>query len=316
MKLPSFGLLFGDFRGPAHTLFEELATIAVAAENTGFDSLWVMDHFHQHPPYWRRSDPMLEAYVVLSALAARTTRANLGVLVSGVLHRNPAVLAKMVTTLDVVSNGRAVLGIGASWNEDVFVSYGFGTHEPPIRERLDRLEEALQICTAMLHEGSATLRGRYYQAQDALNEPRPLQATGVPILVGGSGKKRLLRLAADYADISNVLGSPETLRETLTALDGHCEDVGRDPSTVLRTHTCLLIVDETETRARQRARTMLRESKLDKRSFNGRAIVGSPTGAAEQIADRLSLGLDGLMFFGDRRWNVHDVALLAEAIRV
>ena len=316
MTRPSFGLLFSDFRGPPETLFEDLSKVAGAAENAGFESLWVMDHFHQHPPYWRRTDPMLEAYVVLAALAARTSRANVGVLVSGVLHRNPAVLAKMTTTLDVISSGRAVLGIGASWNEDVFVSYGFGTQEPSIGERLDRLEEALQICVGMLRDGRVTFGGRYYQANDAINEPRPLRATGVPILVGGSGKKRLLRLAAEYADISNVLGSPDTIPEVLAALDGHCEAFGRDPSTILRTHTCLLIVDESEREARLRARAMLRESSLDERSFNERAIIGSPQGAAEQIAARLRLGLDGLMFFGDRRWSADDVALMADAIRV
>ncbi len=288
-------------------------TAAEAAEASGFDSLWVMDHFHQHPPYWKRDEPMLEAYVLLAAIAARTTRADVGVLVSGVMHRNPALLAKMVTTLDVVSGGRAVLGIGASWNEDVFASYGFGDKEPPIRERLDRLEEALEICSAMLHDGRASFEGQFYNARDALNVPRPLREQ-LPILVGGSGERRLLRLVAQYADISNILGTPDTLPAKLAALDRHCDDLGRDPASIRRTHTCLLIVDEHQSDAERRANAMLDASVIDEDSFRGRAIVGDVSSAVEQIAARLSLGLDGLMFFGDRLWTADDVELLAEAV--
>jgi F420-dependent oxidoreductase-like protein len=313
MTPPTFGLLFGDFRAPADCVFEKIVTAAEAAEASGFDSLWVMDHFHQHPPYWKRDEPMLEAYVFLAAIAARTARADLGVLVSGVMHRNPALLAKMVTTLDIVSGGRAVLGIGASWNEDVFTSYGFGDEEPPIRERLDRLEEALEICSAMLHEGRASFEGQFYDARDALNVPRPLRER-LPILVGGSGEKRLLRLVAQYADISNILGTPDTLPVKLAALDRHCDDLGRDPASIRRTHTCLLIVDEHQSDAERRAREMLDASVIDEDSFRGRAIVGDVSAAKEQIAARLSLGLDGLMFFGDRLWSPDDVELLAEAV--
>jgi F420-dependent oxidoreductase-like protein len=313
MTRPTFGLLFGDFRAPADRVFEEIVTAAEAAEASRFDSLWVMDHFHQHPPYWKRDEPMLEAYVLLAAVAARTTRADVGVLVSGVMHRNPAVLAKMVTTLDVVSGGRAVLGIGASWNEDVFTSYGFGDEEPPIRERLDRLEEALEICSAMLHEGRASLDGQFYDARDALNVPRPLRER-LPILVGGSGERRLLRLVAQHADISNILGTPDTLPGKLAALDRHCDDLGRDPASIRRTHTCLLIVDEHQSNAERRANLMLDASVIDEESFRGRAIVGNVSAATEQIAARLSLGLDGLMFFGDRLWSPDDVGLLAQAV--
>jgi F420-dependent oxidoreductase-like protein len=310
---PSFGLLFGDFRAPLDRLFEEIVTAAETAEVSGFDSLWVMDHFHQHPPYWKRDDPMLEAYVLLAAVAARTTRADVGVLVSGVMHRNPALLAKMVTTLDVVSGGRAVLGIGASWNEDVFTSYGFGDEEPPISERLDRLEEALQICSAMLHEGRASFDGEFYAVRDALNVPRPLRGR-LPILVGGSGEKRLLRLVAQHADISNILGTPDTLPGKLAALDHHCDNLGRDPRDIRRTHTCLLIVADRQSEAERRARAMLESSVIDEESFRGRAIVGTVSAATEQIAERLSLGLDGLMFFGDRLWSRDDVGLLAQAV--
>jgi F420-dependent oxidoreductase-like protein len=310
---PTFGLLFGDFRAPADSVFEEIVTAAQLAETSGFDSLWVMDHFHQHPPYWKRHEPMLEAYVLLAAIAARTTRADVGVLVSGVMHRNPALLAKMVTTLDIVSGGRAVLGIGASWNEDVFTSYGFGAEEPPIRERLDRLEEALEICRAMLHEGRASLDGHFYDARDALNVPRPLRDR-LPILVGGAGEKRLLRLVAQHADISNILGTPDTLPGKLAALDRHCADLCRDPTSIRRTHTCLLIVDGNQRDAERRANRMLEASAIDEESFRGRAIVGNVSAATEQIASRLSLGLDGLMFFGDRLWTADDVGLLAQAV--
>jgi F420-dependent oxidoreductase-like protein len=310
-----FGLLFGDFRSSPDDVFGRIASAARLAETVGFDSLWVMDHFHQHPPYWRRDDPMLEAYVLLGALAAQTTTADVGVLVSGVMHRNPALLAKMVTTLDVVSSGRAVLGIGASWNEDVFVSYGFGSDEPPIRERLDRLEEAVKICAGMFRDGRSTFDGRYYQVSDALNAPPPRRPEGLPILIGGSGERRLLRIVAEHADISNILGTPETLPRKLAALAGHCADIGRDPASVRKTHTCLLIVDESTTAAERRATEMLRAAQIDEATFAGRSIVGDPQRAAEQIAARLELGLDGLMFFGDRVWLDEDIEAMAEAVR-
>src|SRR6266536_5218919 len=163
---------------PDSELFDRVADIAVTAEQAGFDSIWVMDHFYQIPNVGQRTEPMLESYTLLSGIAARTSRAMLGAMVTGVTYRNPALLAKIVTTLDVVSSGRAILGIGAAWNEQEHRGYGFDF--PPVRERMDRLEEALQICRAMFREEAPTFHGTYYRIEEALNYPRPVRPGGIP----------------------------------------------------------------------------------------------------------------------------------------
>ena len=210
---------------PSSTAWSSMAT---AAEESGFDSVWVMDHFYQLPPLGGPSQPMLEAYTLLGALAARTTRVRLGAMVTGVTYRNPAHLAKIVTTLDVISAGRAILGIGAAWYDVEHEGLGFDF--PPAGERLDRLEEALQICRAMFREEAPTFEGRYYRIHEARNVPRPVQPGGPPILVGGGGEKRTLRLVARYADMCNIFGDAATIAHKVDVLRGHCEAVGRDPA--------------------------------------------------------------------------------------
>jgi alkanesulfonate monooxygenase SsuD/methylene tetrahydromethanopterin reductase-like flavin-dependent oxidoreductase (luciferase family) len=161
MPLTRFGLQIPSFTYPGvpdSELFDRVSAIAVAAEESGFDSVWVMDHFYQIRGVGDRTEPMLEAYSLLSALAARTERAKLGTMVTGVTYRNPALLAKIVTTLDVISSGRAMLGIGAAWNEEEHRGYGFPF--PPVKERMDRLEEALQICRAMFTEEAPSFTGQ------------------------------------------------------------------------------------------------------------------------------------------------------------
>src|SRR6266576_5656483 len=207
--MPHFGLQLPSFTFPGVPdagLFERVAAIAGAAEDAGFDSFWVMDHYHQIPNIGLPSEPMLEAYTVLSGVAARTSRISLGAMVTGVIYRNPAFLAKVVTTLDIVSSGRAILGIGAAWNEDEHRGYGYDF--PPVGERLSRLEEALQICRAMFREEAPTFEGRYYRIQEALNFPRPIQPNGPPIMIGGGGEQRTLKLVAQYGDMCNIFGDP------------------------------------------------------------------------------------------------------------
>jgi len=236
MGLTRFGIQIPGFtyHGVSdRDLFARVVDIAIAAEESGFDSLWVMDHLYQIPNVGPRADPMLEAYTLLGRIAARTAKVSLGTMVTGVTYRNPALLAKQVTTLDVVSAGRAMLGIGAAWNEDEHAGYGFGF--PSVRERLDRLEEALQICRAMFRESSPSFNGHYYRIDEALNVPRPLRADGIPILVGGGGERRLLALVAKYADACNLFGDLATIRHKLEVLARHCDAVGRDPATITKT---------------------------------------------------------------------------------
>jgi F420-dependent oxidoreductase-like protein len=311
-----FDLHIADFRteGGSADLFERVVAAAEAAERAGFDAVSVMDHVHQIAPYMVRSDPIPEAYVLLGALAARTRRIRLGTLVTAVTYRNPALLAKMVTTLDVVSGGRAYLGIGASWNEDEYRAYGFGNGLLPIRERLDRLEEALEVCRAMFTGDEAHFQGRYYRLDGALNIPRPVQPGGPPILVGGAGERRLLRLVARYADIANVFGDPATVRHKLSVLERHCEQIGRDPAEILKTHTGMVIVAPSAAEAERRAATARQETGMDVETFRSRCITGDPDEVAEQAQPLLDAGLDGLMFFTRGLWTPEDVALAGEAI--
>src|SRR3954462_12286138 len=249
--MTSFGFQIPGFRhasGGDAEMFDHTAARAVAAELGGFDEVWVMDHFWQLPALGGPDEPILEAYTLLGALAARTERVQLGTLVTGVTYRNPALLAKMVTTLDVISKGRAILGIGAAWYEEEHDGYGFDF--PRAGERLDRLEEAVQICRAMFREDHQTFKGRYFSIEDARNVPRPIQPGGPRIMIGGGGEKRTLRLVAQYADMCNVSGGPATIAHKLDVLRTHCKDVGRDPSEILTTRLGTLVLtssaEETE----------------------------------------------------------------------
>src|SRR5215472_9447433 len=233
---PFFGyhMPYFSFPGVApEDRFERVVQLACAAETAGFDAVTVMDHFYQIGGVGPETEPMLEGYVTLGALAARTSRVRLATLVTGVTYRNPALVAKMVTTLDVISGGRAIFGIGAAWNESEHIGYGFPF--PPIRERMDRLDEALRIATSMFREEQPSFEGRFYRIDRALNVPRPVQPGGPRILIGGGGERRTLRLVARYADLSNWLGSLDDLKRKDEVLRRHCEAEGRDPETILRT---------------------------------------------------------------------------------
>jgi len=189
---------------PDEGLFDLVVHQAKAAENAGFDLVTVMDHFYQIRGLGPETDPMLEAYTTLGAIAASTTKVKLGTLVTGVTYRNPAILAKQVTTLDVISKGRAILGIGAAWNEDEHK--GYGIEFPPIGRRMDRLDEALTIAKLMFTEDRPSFEGKYYRIERALNVPRPVQAGGPKILIGGTGERRTLRLLAQHGDIGHWFG--------------------------------------------------------------------------------------------------------------
>lgn len=212
-----------------------LARIARQADEVGFDSIWVMDHFFQIRGVGKPEEPMLEGMTALGFLAAHTQRARLGLMVGGVHYRYPGLWVKATTTLDVLSGGRAWLGIGAAWNEDESRSLGFPF--PPLGDRFEMLEETLQIAHEMWtgERGSeATHHGRQFQATRLLNSPQSLSRPRVPIMVGGGGEKKTLRLVAQYADACNVFGSPEAIARKYAILDAHCAAVGRDPRDIER----------------------------------------------------------------------------------
>lgn len=204
-------------------------SVAHEAEMLGFDSLWMFDHVQTEPV--PTDEITFEAFVGLSALAAETARVRLGHLVLCAGYRNPALVAKMISTLDVVSGGRAELGLGAGWKEDEYQAYGFGF--PPLRERMEMLEDALEIATRMLSGGHATYDGPAARVRDAINVPRGLQEPRIPILVGGNGPNRTWRLAARYADELNLdWFSPEEIVASRPVIASRCEEIGRDPATL------------------------------------------------------------------------------------
>jgi F420-dependent oxidoreductase-like protein len=293
-----FGVQLPNFSGvdPAD-LFEHVAGLATAAEDSGFDSVWVMDHFFQLPPLGGPDAPMLEAYTLLGALAARTRRVQLGTLVTGVTYRNPAILAKIVTTLDVISRGRAILGIGGAWYD--VEHQALGVDYPRDGVRLDMLEEAVQVCRAMFTGDDVSFTGTHYRLDHARNLPRPVQAGGPKIMIGGGGEKRTLRLVARYADLCNVTGDVATLARKIEVLRRHCAEAGRDPAEVAVTWMTPLILTTSEQNTAE-VHEMLAASASPEETAG--FTVGQPHEIPELVAGHIEAGADEVIFsfaFGD-----------------
>jgi F420-dependent oxidoreductase-like protein len=230
LQVPNF-----TWPGGAAVIGPRLAEIAQTADENGFSSLWVMDHFFQIPNVGHVDEPMLEGYSALSFMAAHTQKARLGTMVTGVIYRHPGILVKTVSTLDVLSGGRAYFGIGAAWNE--YESRGLGVPFPPVKERFERLEETLQIAKQMFAGQVGGFEGKYYHLAETLNRPQPLSKPYPPILIGGTGEKKTLRLVAKYADGCNLFArlGPEELTRKLDILKRHCDDVGRSYEEIEKT---------------------------------------------------------------------------------
>jgi F420-dependent oxidoreductase-like protein len=230
------GIHFMNFTlpGGAGDMGRLLGDTAVAAEQAGFTWFTVMDHWFQMEAFATARDPMLEGYSALSYVAAKTERLRLGTLVTGVTYRHPGLLAKTVTTLDVLSGGRAFLGIGAAWYEREHRA--LGVPFPPVGERFERLEEALQICLQMWSDDDGPYDGRHYQLAETICSPRPVQEPRPPILIGGGGERKTLRLVARYADACNLFAAaPEDIRRKLGVLRAHCDAEGRDYDSIRKT---------------------------------------------------------------------------------
>ncbi len=209
---------------------ETLAALARTAEELGVRTLSVMDHFFQMERAWPADEPMLEGYTTLAFAAAKTERLRFRTLVTGVTYRHPGLLAKTVTTLDVLSGGRAELGIGAAWYEREHL--GLGVPFPPVAERFERLEEALQICLQMWSEDNGPYDGTHYRLAETLCSPPPVSSPRPRILIGGGGERKTLRLVAKYADACNLFVGPDGVPPKLEALRRHCDDLGRDPADI------------------------------------------------------------------------------------
>ena len=293
-------------------IFGKIVAQAKAAEAAGYDRVMVMDHWYQLPGIGAPEEPMLECYSLLSALAQHTETVRLSALVTGNTYRNPAMLAKTVSTLDHVSGGRATLGIGAGWFELEHEAMGF--HFGSLAERFERLEEALQIISPMLRGDRVSLDGKYYKTVDLVNFPAPISR--VPIMIGGQGEKKTLRMVAQYADESNLTGTVEDIPRKLEALAGHCERLGRDRSEIKVTKLLMVCVAPTMEDAladldRVAAVKGLSEGAKD---FVKKALIfGDADTVGEEISKAVALGLDGitvdLPINGD---NVDRVSLLGE----
>ena len=290
--MTKFGVQLPNFSGfdPAD-LFDHVAGLATAAEEAGFDSVWVMDHFFQLPPLGGPDQPMLEAYTLLGALAARTRRVQLGTLVTGVTYRSPGVLAKIVTTLDVISRGRAILGIGGAWYDAEH--QGLGIDYPSDRVRLDMLEEAVQVCRAMFTGDDVSFTGTHYRLDHARNLPRPVQAGGPKIMIGGGGEKRTLRLVARYADQCNVTGDVSTLARKIGVLRRHCAEAGRDPAEVGVTWmTPLILTTSGQNTAEVREMLAAAGSAEEIAGFT----IGQPHEIPGLVAGQIEAGADEVIF--------------------
>ncbi len=267
-----------------------------------------MDHFYQIRGIGPETEPMMEAYTTLSALATQTSRVKLGTLVTGVTYRNPALLVKQVTMLDVISKGRAIFGIGAAWNEDEHK--GYGIEFPPIGQRMDRLGEALTIAKLMFTQDRPSFEGTYYKIDRALNVPRPIQPGGPKILVGGGGERRTLRLLAEHGDIGHWFGGNlEDLKRKKLVFEEHCAAVNRDPSEVLLTVGLTLVLAENDKDAK---------ALMDGLSPERRAIAMTATvaQAAEVIGNYMDAGFGGFTFNNNVLQTKESIALAGELIKV
>ncbi|WP_107658393.1 LLM class F420-dependent oxidoreductase [Nocardia suismassiliense] len=295
-QMPNF-----SYGQPVRELFPTVVAQAREAEAAGFDTVFVMDHFYQLPGLGEPEDPMLEAYTALAGIAASTERIQLSALVTGNTYRNPALLAKTVTTLDLVSAGRAILGIGAGWFELEHKSYGFefGT----FTERFERLGEALQIIEPMLRGKRSTFDGKWYHTDDAINEPR--LRDDLPIMLGGAGEKKTFALAARHADHLNIICNASELPRKMAALHQRCAEIDRDPATLEVSYLCFLMVDEDGDQARAQQRDFLRGIDIDlstlseeerEQTIADRQFVGTPDEVAEQLQTRvLDHGVQGII---------------------
>lgn len=282
-------------------LFPSVKAQAQEAEAAGFDTVLVMDHFYQLPTLGKPDEPMLEAYTTLGALAVATERVQLSTLVTGNTYRNPTLLAKEITTLDVVSGGRAVLGIGAGWFEleHQQLGFDFGT----FTQRFEKLEEALQIIIPMTHGERPSFSGKWYHTENAINEPR--FRDHIPVMLGGSGEKKTFRMAAQYADHLNIIAGMTELPHKLRALHERCAEADRDPATLETSCLLTVVLDGYESHGE------IDEARGD------RAVSGTPEQVAEEIKRRvLDVGIDGVIVnLPTHRYTPGVITKVGEALR-
>src|SRR5215210_3541292 len=306
LQIPNF-----NFPGVRESgLLERLSEIATTAESSGIDTVLVMDHLHQIRGVGPPENWMLEGNTILSALAARTSTVNLSLLVGATTYRNPALHAKATTTLDVVSGGRAIHGIGAGWNVDEATAYGYDF--PSLGERFEYLEDHLNIARAMFTGSPASYEGKRCSIRDAFNNPQPVRGD-IPIMIGGSGERKTLRMVAQYADASNFFGDPERIRHLVGVLEDHCERLERDPAEITKTRLGTVIIASTQEEAEQRFERVRQSANMPAERL-ATWIVGDPDTVAEKCSELLDAGLDALIFNTPWVQDLETVELLGNTL--
>ena len=261
--------------------------IAVLAEQLGYDSIWVYDHFHNVPR--PAHEAVFECWTVMAAISQRTSRIRLGQMVGCTSYRNPGVLAKITSTVDVISGGRLDWGIGAGWYENEYKGYGFDFPKP--KDRIGMLRETVEIVRSMWTQTDTTYRGKYYELTRANCDPKPLQAPHPPIWIGGGGEQLTLRVVAELGDCSNFGGTPDEFAHKCEVLKGHCETVGRDYDTIRKTWSPEIFIRETEAEVAE-ARSQFVE---DPRVWRASHLVGTPEQVTEKIGRYIELGCRGFV---------------------
>ena len=292
LQHPNFNFDYNGQGNDISYIADSLKNLVSKAENSGFDSFWVMDHFHQIQFVGRPEDPMLEGWTVLSMLAGITTKIKLGTLVTGIIYRYPSVLAKIASTLDVLSKGRLFMGLGAAWNEQESLAYGINF--PSNQERLLRLEETIQIIRKMwTEEPCASFNGKYFQINNAYCNPKPIQKPSPPILVGGSGERKTLKIVAKYADACNLFGSTKSIKKKLDILKEHCKSVGRDFDSILKTKLGTIVLDDDREVAKDRVEETFRG--VPEEQIKEFVIYGTPEDILKQIEALQQVGIQYLI---------------------
>ncbi|MFC4375030.1 LLM class F420-dependent oxidoreductase [Nocardia halotolerans] len=288
---------------------------------TDWESIWLYDHFHTTPV--ATDEATHEAWTLMSAFAATTSRVRLGQMCTAMSYRNPAYLAKVAATVDLISGGRVEMGIGAGWYEHEWRAYGYGF--PPAGARLDRLDEGVQIFRQAWQTGRATLDGRHYQVDDAIVQPRPLQDNGIPIWIAGGGEKKTLRIAAKYADYTNFSAEPEEFAHKSEVLRGHCAEVGTDFTAITRTGNFNTIVADTESEVQQRLSAIVDrytpflgadEAKAYvHEQFTTSPAVGTPTQIIDRLTTVANLGLAyAILYFPEAAYDTSSIELFESEV--
>src|SRR5437016_3208158 len=270
--------------------YETMTRVGLEAEALGFDSIWLFDHFHTVPV--PTQEVTFECWTSTAALARDTKRVRIGQMVTCNGYRNPALLAKMASTVDTLSHGRLDFGIGAGWHEQEFKAYGYDFPDGPTRSR--QLREAVQIILKMWSEDEAVFEGKYYQVCGAINQPKGIQKPHIPLLIGGGGEKVTLKLVAQYADACNIGGDIPTIRHKLDVVKQHCENVGRDYTSIRRTSSSICVIGESEEAALASLKPYQRDIVTLMRAS---AMIGSPETIRRRIAELEDAGIQELIIW-------------------